>query len=366
MRFIERHDVVRASFVLLLPLFAAINGCGGDVPIGSDAGGAGGGGAAGSPALVAVLEDATLYDSPMWELNNDRLKVFDVANPNLPLLELSGLKLWGALGSSRNVATSKSKKRLGVLDMARPPTLRIFDENLQPLVNVVLPDEGYGTAVCPTEQAIFVLYNHGTINSGNIVKLDSNGSYVGITIEAHGMDLIVDEDHQVIWTVGQYLTRATTDLANEQVLHEFGYAAVSLDLDANGGIWAAEWGHSQVEGSVYQLVHFDVNGKIISSDTLPLPGTPMSVRVDRNSGLVWVAMFEGGVVYRDTNGQLEAVPGLTGMWTAVEPDPLDGSSVWAAGRTKQVVHVDTNGTLIQSLEGFSIFNKWLAVMPKRP
>jgi hypothetical protein len=112
-----------------------------------------------------------------------------------------------------------------------------------------------------------------------------------------------------------------------------------------------------------------VNGNIISGDTLTLPGTPMSVRVDRNSGLVWVAMFDGGVAYRDMNGQLKAVPGLTGTWWAVEPDPLDGSRVWAAGSPLgqgKVVHVDTNGTLIQSLGGFSTSNKWLAVMLQGP
>ena len=81
----------------------------------------------------------------------------------------------------------------------------------------------------------------------------------------------------------------------------------------------------------------------------------------------WVAMRDAGVAYRDVNGQLNTVPGLTGTWYAVEPDPLDGSRVWAADSTTgQVVHVDTNGTLIQSLEGFSTSQKWLAVMLQGP
>jgi hypothetical protein len=333
----------------------------------SGAGGAGGaGGAPGPTVLVALLDNTTPYDpaDPKGQLQNDLLTVVDPAKPNLPLLGLSGLAESEAIGSFRTVATSKSKRRLGVIDLK---TLRVFDENLQPLVNVTFSN-GYAPAVCPTEQDIFALTSTvGTISTGTIVKFDSNGSYVGSTSGTHGVDLIVDEDHQVVWTVGKNLTRAKTDLSNEQQLHTFVWAAVSLDLDANGGIWAAERKHPQVAGSVDRLVHFDVNGIIIGGDTLPLAGSPMSVRVDRNSGLVWVAMYNAGVAYRDVNGQLNTVPGLNGTWFAVEPDPLDGSRAWVAGSTSgQVVHVDTTGALIQSLGGFSTSNKWLAVMLQGP
>jgi hypothetical protein len=426
MRFIERHDVVRASFILLLiPLLAAIGGCDGDPsPSGSTGGGSpggggtggtggmggtnstatggdtggtgmggvggaggtggtgmgctggtgaggttgagtGGGGAFGGTALVAVIDDTTPYDQndPMGLLQNDKLTVFDPANPNPPLLELSGLKYDQTIGSWRMIATSKSKKRLGIMEISKPPALRVFDENLQELVSVVLPND-MGAAIYPTEQAIFALTSKETINTGTITKLDSNGSIVASTVAFHGVDLVVDEDRQVVWSAGQFLTRADTDLLNEQKLHTFGWAAVSVDVDASGGVWAAERQHPSVPGSADQLVHFDVNGNLLSGDTLALPGSPMSVRVDRNSGRVWVAMIlNGGVAYRDVNGQLNMVPGLTGWWTAVEPDPLDCSRVWAAQRNPgQVVHVDTNGTVIQSLGGFSTSQKGLAVM----
>lgn len=413
MRFIERHDVVRASFFLLLiPLLAATGGCDGCSPGGGGTGGTGeaggtggtggagmggvagaggtggaemggsggmggtggaggttstgtgGGGAPGGIALVAVLEDTTPYDpnDPMGLLQDDTLTVFDPANPNQPLLGLSGLHYSETIGSWRTVATSRSKKLLGVTVGSKPPTLRVFDENLQELVNVTLPN-GAGSAIHPTEQAIFVLVGKGKINTSTIVKLDSNGTYIGSTIAFHGVDLVVDENHQVVWSVGEFLTRADTDLSNELKLHTFGWAAVSLDLDANGGVWAAECQHSQIPGSANQLVHFDVNGNLIAGDTLTLPGAPASVRVDRYGGLVWVAMYDAGVGYRDVNGQLEMIPGLTGSWSAVEPDPLDGSRVWAAAQMPgQVVHVDTNGTVIQSLGASNNGRKWLAVM----
>jgi len=408
MRFIERHDVVRASFVLLLvPLLVAIGGCsavpaGGDIgdgpPKAGGTGGTGGmggadstaaaggmgpggaggatGGSGGAPepaTLLAVLDDSTPYyeNYPQGWPQNDVLTVVDPAKPDVPLLKLgkftvgAGTGLWvGAdIGSWRTVATSKSKKRLGVIDRY---ALRLFDENLQPLANVELPNED-GLAVWPTDDAIFALINEDPTwgDSGTILKFDSNGTYLQTTFKSHGIDLVVDEDNQVVWTVGLYLTRATTDLLDEQELHQFGFAAVSLDLDANGGIWAVERFDSY-NVSADQLVHFDMNGDIIIGDTLALPDSPMSVRVDRNSGLVWVAMTDtgagGGVAYRDVDGQLKMVPGLTGTWYAVEPDPLDGSRVWAASPTGEVVHVDTNGTVIQSLGGFSPSRKWLAVM----
>lgn len=344
----------------------AAGGTGGSTSMGTG----GSGGAPGPTALVALLEDTTPYDpsDPMGLLQNDQLTVFDPANPNLPLLELSGLKQDQGIGSWRTVATSKSRRRLGVIDL---DTLRVFDENLQPLVDVaLLNNTARGRAVCPTEQAIFALPNTvGAYDMGTIVKFDSNGSYVGSTSATHGSDLIVDEDHQVVWTVGHQLKRATTDLTNEQHLHTFAWWAVSLDLDANGGIWAAERNYPPAPppgGGVNRLVHFDVNGNLISGDTLTLPDQPRSVRVDRNSGLVWVAMWDAGVAYRDVNGQLKAVPGLTGKWFAVEPDPLDGSRVWAAGETGAIVHVDTNGTVIQSVGGFGTSHKWLAVMLQGP
>lgn len=431
MRFIERHDVAGASFVLLLPLVAAIGGCRNDIPIGSDTGsgspgmggmggkvemngtsstgtagsagmggmggmgsssagmggagmagmgGMGGGGAGiggaggaggGAPqgtTLVAVLDDAAQYgpDDPQWSNSNDLLNVFDALNPDPPLLSMSGLKLLPDLGSWRTIGTSKSKKRLGVIENAESPTLHVFDENLQELVNVILatPNE-FGASVCPTETAIFTLGHHGTIDSGTIHKLDSAGSFIGSTTQAHGVDLIVDEDRYVVWSVGQYLTRTTMDLTNEQLLHTFAWTAVSVDLDANGGIWVAERGRPDVGGSVNQLLHFNVNGNLISGDTLPLPGIPMSVRVDRKSGIVWVGMLDMGVGYRAVNGQFKTVPGLTGMWQAVEVDPLDGSRVWALGYSQKVVHVDMNGTILQTLGGISA-PMGLAVMLKGP
>jgi len=154
----------------------------------------------------------------MGQLQKDQLTVFDPANPNPPLLALSGFVEDQGIGAWRRVGTSKSKKRLGVIDLN---TLRVFDENLQPLVNVTFAN-GYGPAVCPTDQDIFAITNtQGTISTGIIVKFDSNGGYVGSSSGIHGVDLIVDEDHQVVWTVGQQLTRARTDLSNEQHLHTF-------------------------------------------------------------------------------------------------------------------------------------------------
>jgi hypothetical protein len=325
---------------------------------GAGAGGTGCGGAPGGTALVAVIDDPT----PLGQPQNDVLRVFDPASPDPPLLELSGLTYGQGIGTWRTPATSKSKKRLGVMELSSPPALRVFDENLQELLNVVLPNDR-GAAIYPTEQAIFALTIKSAINIGTITKLDLNGSVVASTVAFHGADLVVDEDRQVVWSVGTFLTRADADLSNEQKFHTFGWAAGSLDLDANGGVWAAELLNSETPGSVDQLVHFDVDGNLLSGDTLPLPGPPRSVRVDRNSGRVWVAMYNAGVGYRDVNGQFNMVPGLIGSWEAVEPDPLDCSRVWAAQRTPgQVVHVDTNGAVIQSLGGFSTSQKGLAVM----
>jgi hypothetical protein len=254
------------------------------------------------------------------------------------------------------------------MELYPQPTLRVFDENLQPLVNVKLPNNFVNpvAAVCPTEQAIFALTGDGTRDAGSVLKYDSNGSYVGTTSGPHGVDLIVDEDRQVVWTVGKHLLRATTDLSNEQQFHTFGWAGESLDLDANGGVWVAELAYDSPTG-IDQLVHFDVDGKIISGDTLP--GAFTSVRVDRNSGLVWVTTINE-VAYRDVDGQLKTVPVLPyqQIWLAAEPDPLDGSRAWVADYTGQVFHIDTNGTIIQSLGGGAIHKSqmWLATMLRAP
>jgi len=410
MRLVERHDV-RASFVLLLPLLAAIDGCGADISIGSDSGGwseaggtvitwgtggtdntasssgtgmggsggaggsgvacgmssststsTGSGGAAGSPVFVAVLDDTTGYVpyGQMEVCQYDQLRVMDPANSNTPVLQLSGLGLNDSTGVGRRIATSKSKKRLAVIDLN---SVRVFDENLQTLVHI--PGSfGWDPAVCPTEQAIFALNS----DSGSIVKFDANGSFVGSKSGPHGMDLIVDEDRQVVWTAGKYLIRVAVDLSNEQQFHTFPWQGVSLDLDANGGVWVAEREFSATLEGTDQLVHFDLNGNIISGDTLPLPSAPLMVRVDRNSGRVWV-VTQSALVYRDVDGQLETVHEvLNYVWYGVEPDPLDSSRVWVAGWTKQVFHIDTSGTAIESIAGGLVnqSQKWLAVMLRGP
>jgi hypothetical protein len=302
--------------------------------------------------------------TPYTETTQDDLfTVVDPESPTAALLSLSPLSVSENIGGVRRVATSPDRRQLAVIDETR---LWLYDETLA-LRGQTSTTLSF-SAVYPTDDAVFALESSGTISSGVVVRYSGTLSDPQRSQSGHGVDLVVDVARQLVWSVGADLTKVTLDLENFESKHSFEWAAVSLDLDSAGGIWAAERAHSQIATSANRLVHFDATGALIAADTLDLPGSPFAVRVERSSGIVWVAMLNAGVAYRDpTSKELVPLPEISGSWTSLDTDPSDSSAIWAAETAgARVLKLDTSGNELDALTGYGSDQKWIAVWLDAP
>ena len=170
-----------------------------------------------------------------------------------------------------------------------------------------------------------------------------------------------------------------------------GWCAVSVDVDGDGCIWAAERSHPDVSGSQDRLLKISPKDEILLS--IGLAWSPLCVRVDRTDGAVWAT----GV--RSRKNPLSNLPAqldhihlgwIAGGWlrnllergradevtqkfdqqgrrllqmehggNSIEIDPAD-RSVWIAGR-KKLWHHTAGGEKIGGYGGSPVSQKWVAV-----
>ena len=249
----------------------------------------------------------------------------------------------------------------------------------------------FRSAVISKQGMAYVSMSDGTIYGKGVVIIDRAGEIVKQKGDVSGFEVALDNDSETLWLAGADIKRCNLELEVLMTCDPIGWCAVSLDVDGDGSIWAAERSHPNVSGSKDRLLRISPKGEILKS--IDLDWSPLCVRVDRTEGSVWATGVRG------RPNRLSNLPArldsihlgwIAGSWlrnllqrgradevtqkynrhgkrllqiehggNSIELDPAD-RSVWIAG-LKKLWHYTASGGKLAGYGGVSDSQKWVAV-----
>jgi len=195
---------------------------------------------------------------------------------------------------------------------------------------------------------VYALTSAGTIYGDKAVVINALGA-IERKGEVSGFDLVVDEDRQVLWTVGANIKKC--DLALNILWEQkiIGWCAVSVDLNSDGSVWVAERSHPNVPNSQDRLLKISPSGEVLK--TLKLDFSPLCLRVNHVDGTLWVT--GGGARNSKTHDLLQWIEKRGRRLPLPQPmrDFLERSHAWSKTEKR-----DDRGNILQKLNwgGFSL------------
>lgn len=281
------------------------------------------------------------------------MSIFDfTSGTRTDKLYASGFNLSQHIGSWRSVSLSpKSDLVAATEDAADRLTLRKADGT------VVFTKTGDFGAVAVTSTSVLAL--RGSTTSGTALdRFTHSGTSDGTSTALRGIDLVVDEPHNRVWTVGADVRTGSLDtLSLIGTPYSFGWTGVSIDVADDGSAFVAERAYSSTQGQD-RIVRFSPSLAVLKST--PISGAPFCVRVDRGTGEVWVAHSNGLTVLKRDGSLLRNITGVGAMWS-VSPRG-DGGNAWAVGAYNNAAGGlwDNQGTKLISLPSLSTGQKYIA------
>jgi len=239
-----------------------------------------------------------LFSQNLWVLNNgdpdysnppfdDSLKVFNSAGEKI--LSRGGFNIAQTIGGHRAIAISDDGK-VGWIAENVGDRLTIININGDILAEI---PRSVSSIDVVASGFSYALTSIGIISGDSILIIDPEGSIVN-RAKYGGFDLVVDEEHSSVWIVGSDIKRLNLNLELEMSIDPIEWAAVSVDFDSKGYAWIAERQHSQIPDSKNRILKISPAGSVV--DSVDLVNTPFCIRVDRESGDVWIVGF--GFIYR--------------------------------------------------------------------
>ncbi len=302
----------------------------------------------GESVRIAIFDNADSdYDTPPFD---DRLRVLDIdARGHSPVLDLVGFNTSQTVGGRRYLA------------MAPGGDLIVTAENV---TNEIVGHDASGNRrfALSGDGAVAVTADHVYANIGGVTRFDHDGGNATEISGMGGLDLVVDEDHGVIWTVGGDLRKG--DLSTRAMIDRrdyFVWYAVSVDVAGDGSVFVAERRHPDVPGSIDRVLHISPTLEVLH--TTDVGAAPFNVRVDRTTGEVWVGHADGVTILDSLGNVRRNITGIGVIWSiAIHPA---GGMAWVVGGNDNSTGAlyDNRGTVLDSLTGLSADQKYVAVVP---
>lgn len=252
---------------------------------------------------------------------DDSLKLFD-ADGNI-VMETGGFNIAQTIGGWRMIAASPHEWVCWVAEKNQNKLHKIDTDGNRVLT---INRQIYAVDVS-REGTVYALKNWGNIYGDSLFAIDHSGSFIDSS-DYSGVDLVVDEAHSLVWTVGNDIDLLDKDLQHQFTVDPIIYCAVSVDFASDGTAWIAERSHANVPGSKNRLLHIATDGQVLA--TVDMPIVPSCVRVDRTTGIVWVTGNYGLYSYDPAIPELKKIAGFRG-WT-LEVDRPNGL-IWCATYT---------------------------------
>lgn len=306
---------------------------------------------------VAVLDDF----SP--DSTDDRLTLLSI-DPTGAFGEgavRTGFNFSQTIGGSRQVAATPDGKRVATVENAQQ-RLSVFDRDLNPTIPAI-PGVAFG-AVYATNGLLYALEGT-TVDGTSLHAYDlAQGAEVqgSPSTTLRGVDLVVDEKRNVVWTAGSELRRGDALTLDGARIDAYAWSAVSIDLAPDGSVWVAERDFSTDSGNIH---HYDAAGNPLA--TFPWTSSPFCVRVNPVTGDVWVA-HSTGLSRIDVQGRTLTVEDAGSFWS-IAVDPFQGL-VWASvfedlsgvQLLGGVMAYRSDGAPVSFASGFSTSQKYIALV----
>lgn len=299
--------------------------------------------------IIYVLDDndnnylsPTIYDT-LYFLN-DSGEVIKI---------ISGLNICETLGAKRALVSSNDGSLIAVSEnVANRLNVYSNEGKLKFSINNI------NAVDISSDNQFYSLTSSGTIYGNSIVIIDQLGSIIQ---EAYygGFDIVVDENFNSIWIVGDKITKLDMNLNKIISLDPIEWCGVSIDYTSNGSVWIAERMHEQVNNSKNRLIKLSNDGKIILTINLGNK-SPFCVSVDRYDDSVWVASDHSILKYNNAGVLLFEIFKST---FSIKVNPND-HSVWAGhfSSNKGVGHYSKDGLELKIItDKFSSGQKYIAI-----
>ncbi|MDH4157610.1 MAG: T9SS type A sorting domain-containing protein [candidate division Zixibacteria bacterium] len=310
-----------------------------------------------------MVSTATAQLPNIWVLQNsdpdfttppfeDALRLLD-ADGNIIMTE-SSFNICEVSGAIRSITASPVEQVCWVAEWSTEDKLHKVDADGNRLVTV-------DKAICATDvdrnNNVYALLNPGGGYMGkDLLILDSDGLVLK-SVSYGGVDLVVDEEHALVWVVGKDIKLLDTDLQFKFSIDCIDWAAFSVDFTSDGSAWVAERYYT----GYGRLLHISTSGDILG--TVDLDFSPTCVRVDRRTGCVWTTGIlgsQGLYRYDPSIPEMVKIAGFRG-WSLVVDNIND--LIWCT--TYNDVRAYTkSGTLAFTNNSFPGWNqKWITTGP---
>jgi hypothetical protein len=177
-----------------------------------------------------------------------------------------------------------------------------------------------------------------------IVRLDPADGSIVKEVNVVGEELVVDDEHDAIWTVGTEIRRLSLDLDLEFVIDLPDVRAWSVDYLSDGSVWVGEVLAEGNYGRANRLWRISPSGETMGF--IDLEDKPHCIAVDRRDDSVWVATSEA-ILKFDHNGDL--VLRMEDGGYSVRVNTHD-STTWVAHQSGRVVLYSADGAELASAD----------------
>ena len=339
-------------------------------------------------SMILVLDDSDPdFHNPPFE---DRVVSFTPHGKTIP--KLTGLNICETIGGARMLAASPDGEFFLI---AENVSHRLIACRTQTGARLWTLDGEFDAAVVAPDGTTYAIISAGTIYGSRTVVIDRQGQIIK-DVKVGGTDIALDTNANVLWLVGATIKKCALDLTVVRESHPLPWCTVSVDVNLDGSIWAAERQHPNIAQSGNRLLRVSASGMWIEK-TVNLDFSPLCVRVDRSDDSFWVTGGTSRTPFtarllasiEQTTGRLPTGKKLRDFLTrargstltykydtegnilfkinhgghSLDIDPVDGS-VWIAGR-KKICHHSRTGKQISQFSGTFGNQKYVAVVPPR-
>lgn len=252
----------------------------------------------------------------------DNLTFFDTAGKQI--FRATGFNNCESFGCSHLIATDPIRKNLWVLELVAH-RIRRFDY----FGKETLCIEGVnGSAIAVDLESgnVWAVVDWAMLKDKTVV-FDDKGKEVA-SYDIAGCDIVYDRKAKAFWIAGKKLTKLSASKGKVFFSVDVSkWCSSSVDVDhKSGAAWVAVREHSQVVGSINQLLKFDADGEPLATIGLG-EKMPFRVSVNPRNGSAWVAHLSKSVERFSAEGKSEAEFPMEAL--AVQVDPV-GNDVWVA------------------------------------
>lgn len=312
--------------------------------------------------LVIFIFCSGAFAQHLWILNNgdfdsinppfnDSLKIY--THDGIRVTAAGGFNIGPEIGRPRRLAVTPDGQYCWLAECLPSAITNLIDISGQITLQL---NRSLSAVDVGRNGNVYMLTTSGLITGDSLLVYSSEGENLGGTFHG-GYDLVVDDNHDAIWVVGENVKRLSKDLQLLMTVDPIKWSASSVDFAADGTAWLVERAYNPDDKD--RVLHIDTNGTILDSLENPDWLMPLCIRVDRKENMLWVAARSGLYKYDPAEAKWSTVD--RGRGNTLTIDQFH-DLVWA-NMDNKVKSYNKSGEVQTVIDGFDSnkSNIWLAI-----